>query len=337
MRSRVAGLLAAALVSLSLAACATGTTDTGSRNPEGDASAFPVTIEHALGSTTIESKPERVVTVAWGNQEAVLGLGVVPVGMSIADWGDDDGDGILPWVEDRIAELGGETPVVFEETDGFDFEAVSDLAPDVILAPYSAMTPEEYETFSKIAPTVAYPDLAWGATMDQMVTITAQALGLQAQGEQLLADLDAQAAAAFAAHPELAGANVVSGWFDTTDLSQVGFYTAHDTRPAFLYAMGMGEPTIVAEESATTDQFWASVSAEQADRFDDVDLFVTYGTADTVALLQADPLLGKIPAIAAGHVLVLTDDTPDAAASNPSVLSISRLDDYFAKLAGALA
>lgn len=30
---------------------------------------FPVTIEHAYGSTTIESQPERVATVAWGNHE----------------------------------------------------------------------------------------------------------------------------------------------------------------------------------------------------------------------------------------------------------------------------
>lgn len=340
MKTRVAGLVAAALVSLSLAACASGPAPDGAArelNPDGDAGAFPVTIGHALGETTIESKPERVVTVAWENQEAVLALGVVPVGMSTADWGDDDDNGMLPWVEERLDELGGETPVIFAETDGFDVEAVADLAPDVILAPYSALTPEEYETFSKIAPTVAYPGVPWGTTTDEMITMTAQALGLEDRGEQLIADLDAQAADAFAAYPELAGANVVSGWFDVTDLSQIGFYTDHDTRPGFLYAAGMGEPAVVAEESAGTDQFWVSVSAEEGDRFDDVDVFITYGDASTLATLQADPLVGRIPAIAAGHVLVLQDDSPEAAASNPSVLSYDRLPDFFAQIAGVLS
>ena len=57
--------------------------------------------------------------------------------MAAVSWGDDDGDGVLPWVEDRLAELGADTPVLFDETDGIDFEAVNDTRPDVILAGYS--------------------------------------------------------------------------------------------------------------------------------------------------------------------------------------------------------
>ena len=48
---------------------------------------FPVTIDHALGSTTIEAKPERVVTWGWSAQDAVLGLGVTPVGMPFFSYG----------------------------------------------------------------------------------------------------------------------------------------------------------------------------------------------------------------------------------------------------------
>ena len=40
---------------------------------------FPITIQHAFGETTIESKPERIVTLSWANQDAILALGVVPV------------------------------------------------------------------------------------------------------------------------------------------------------------------------------------------------------------------------------------------------------------------
>ena len=118
---------------------------------------FPVTIEHAYGETTITEKPERIATVAWANHEVPLALGVVPVGMSKATWGDDDNDGVLPWVEDKLEELGAETPVLFDETDGIDFEAVADTAPDVILAAYSGLTQEEYDTLSKIAPSWPTP------------------------------------------------------------------------------------------------------------------------------------------------------------------------------------
>ena len=134
--NRLAATLVAALTPLSLAACGGAAEPT--RQPEASSSApaaqFPVTIEHAFGETTIEAKPERVATVAWANHEVPLALGVVPVGMGKANWGDDDGDGVLPWVEDKLDELGAETPVLFDETDGIDFEAVADTEPDVILA-----------------------------------------------------------------------------------------------------------------------------------------------------------------------------------------------------------
>ena len=45
--------------------------------------------------------------------------------MSAASWGDDDDDGVLPWVEEKLEELGAETPVLFDETDGIAFEAVA--------------------------------------------------------------------------------------------------------------------------------------------------------------------------------------------------------------------
>ncbi|MBR7200502.1 hypothetical protein PS14A_26535, partial [Pseudomonas sp. 14A] len=66
--------------------------------------------------------------------------------MSKATWGDDDDNGVLPWVEEKLDELGAETPVLFDETDGIDYEAVADTEPDVILAAYSGLTQEEYDT-----------------------------------------------------------------------------------------------------------------------------------------------------------------------------------------------
>ena len=55
---------------------------------------YPIVIKHALGTTTIARKPERVATVAWANHEVPLALGIVPVGFAAANFGDDDGDGV---------------------------------------------------------------------------------------------------------------------------------------------------------------------------------------------------------------------------------------------------
>ena len=328
-------IAAIALVGCSSAA-ADNTDDTAGGSSSGDG--FPVTIEHAYGETVIESKPERVATVAWSNQEVPIALGVVPVGMAEVTWGDDDGDGVLPWVEDKLEELGAQTPVLFDETDGIDFEAVADTQPDVILAAYSGLTQEEYDTLSKIAPVVAYPEVAWGTSYEDMIRLNSAALGLADEGDALIEELHGDVDAALADHPELADANVLFSYIDPSDFSQIGFYTSLDTRPGFLESLGLPVPAVVAEESDGV-QFYTSVSAEQADRFADVDVFVTYGDASgsIIPQLQADPLLSQIPAIAEGRIAILEESTPLAASANPSPLSIGwGIDEYFALLAGAL-
>jgi len=335
----VAALAAAAVTALVLTGCSGQDAADTAEAASSTGGAFPVTIEHAYGETTIDTQPERIATVAWANHEVPLALGVVPVGMSKATWGDDDGDGVLPWVEDQLDELGAETPVLFDETDGIDFEAVADTEPDVILAAYSGLTQEEYDTLSKIAPVVAYPDVAWGTSYEDMIRLNSAAIGLAPEGDQLIEDLNAEVQTALADHPELADSNVLFSYIDPADFSQIGFYTALDTRPGFLNSLGLPEPTIVADESAGTDLFYVTVSSEEADRFADVDVFVTYGDADgaIVSQLQADPLLAQIPAIQNGNIAVLENSTPLAASANPSPLSIGwGIDEYFALLAGAL-
>jgi iron complex transport system substrate-binding protein len=341
--SIMAGALAT-VAALTLAACGdaadSGGSDDDAASSSGSSgtSRFPVTIEHAYGETVIEEAPERVATVAWANHEVPLALGVVPVGMSKATWGDDDDNGVLPWVEDQLAELGAETPALFDETEGIDFEAVADTTPDVILAAYSGLTQEEYDTLSKIAPTVAYPGLAWGTTMEDMITMNSQAIGKAEEGEALVAELDEEIAEKFAAHPEIAGKSAMFAFIDPTDMSQVGFYTTHDSRPAFLAQLGMTTPPVVSEASAGSEEFYLSTSAEQADDFADVDVMITYGDTEGELLkqIQADPLMSQIPAIARGSVVMLEDSTPLAAAANPSPLSISwALDDYLSLISQA--
>jgi iron complex transport system substrate-binding protein len=122
---------------------------------------------------------------------------------------------------------------------------------------------------------------------------------------------------------------------DPTDLSQVSFYTTHDTRPAFFEDLGLTTPESIATASATTDAFSLTQSAEQADAFNDVDVIVTYGDDELVNTLKADPLLSQIPAVQ-NDAIVRLPSTPLGTAANPTPLSISYvLDDYLAMLAEA--
>ena len=297
---------------------------------------FPVTVHHAFGDTVIEKKPERVATVAWANHEVPLALGIVPVGMSKAAWGDDDGDGVLPWVEDKLTQLDAPTPTLFDESEGIDFEAVADTHPDVILAAYSGLTQEDYDTLSKIAPVVAEPGLPWATSMEDMIRLDSEALGLKAEGDALITRLDDTMTTSLDAHPSLKGKKILFSYVDPKDLSQIGFYTTHDTRPGFLAGLGLPQPSIVTERSEGSESFYETISSEKASSFDDVDVFVGYGDDTTVATLQADPLIGAIPAVKKGAVAILQDSTPLAASANPSPLSIDwGIDRYFDLLAAA--
>ena len=95
-RSRLLLAVLATIVpaTLALAGCSTGATDSSSSKPKAvtqvDPDAFPVTIEHAYGETTIKEEPKRVATLGWSDQDMALSLGVVPVGAAAITWGGNE-------------------------------------------------------------------------------------------------------------------------------------------------------------------------------------------------------------------------------------------------------
>jgi iron complex transport system substrate-binding protein len=334
-------VLAAIAVLLGLAGCGGSpeTTSESTSSPSSSAGAFPMTIKHALGTTTIQAKPARVATVNWANHEAPLALGVVPVGMAAANFGDDDGDGLLPWVEKRLEELHAAKPVLFDETDGIDFEAVADTKPDVILAAYSGLTQQDYDTLSDIAPVVAYPEAAWATPWREIIRMNSKAIGLAAEGDKLISGIEGDIATVVAKYPQLKGKSAMfMTHVDPNDVSEIGFYTTHDTRTLFFEDLGLTTPGSIAEASKGTDKFALTRSAEQIDVFDDVDIITGYGDekGELLAKLRKDPLLSKIPAVERGSVYLLPGSKPLGTAANPTPLSISWvLEDYVKALAEA--
>lgn len=298
---------------------------------------YPITIEHALGTTVIEARPERVAAVSWANHEVPLALGVVPVGFARANFGDDDDDGLLPWVADKLGALGGEPPVLFDEGDGIDFEAVAATRPDVILAAYSGLTQADYDTLSQIAPVIAYPQAPWATEWRDMIRLNSKAIGMAAQGDDLIGRLETEIAAATAAHPRLAGKSAMFvTHINPLDLSTINFYTANDTRVKFFDDLGLASPKSV-REASTGGSFSGSISAERVDLFDDVDIVVTYGDPGAIEQVKANALIGTLPAVRTGAIVGLRRD-PLGTAANPTPLSISWvLEDYVRLLAEAAA
>ncbi|WP_339721282.1 iron-siderophore ABC transporter substrate-binding protein [Marinomonas primoryensis] len=296
---------------------------------------FPITIEHAFGSSVIMQKPKRVATVAWANHEVPLALGIVPVGFAAATFGDDNGDGVLPWVADQLNALNAKTPVLFDEGDGIDFEAVAATQPDVILAAYSGLSQSDYDTLSMIAPVVAFPNKPWSTNWRSMIRINSAGLGMAKEGETLIAHIEIQIAERVAQYPELKGKSAMFiTHLDPTDLSVIRFYSANDARVSFFDDLGLLSPPSV-KNISRDGQYSGESSIEQIDEFNDVDIFVTYGNKQLLTPLTTNPLMSKMRAIRSGAIVML-GNSQIATAANPTPLSISWvLDDYLDALAAA--
>lgn len=298
---------------------------------------YPITIKHALGEAVIESKPERIVTIQWANHDVALALGVVPVGFSAANFGVQDDSGLLPWTKEKLDELGTTDPNVFQDTDGLDFEAISDANPDVILAAYSGITAEDYETLTQIAPVVAYPSAPWATTWREQVEFNAAGMGMKEEGEQLIKETENLIAEKVSAYPQIEGKKVVWVNFSANDLSQLHIYTPIDSRVAFLKELGMTIPESVSAQITDPTSYSLNLSAENVESLFDADLIVGYGDDALYETIKADPLLGKIPAVERGSVAFITSETPLVAAGTPNPLSIAyTIDEYLELIGGAI-
>ena len=299
-------------------------------------SAFPVEIEHAYGTTTIEEQPERVVTLFDSNSDAVLALGVAPVGISKVGYGNVEENGLLPWTNAAFEKL-GVTPNVFDDAEGTDYEAVNAAEPDLVLIPNSGVTEEEYERLSQIAPTVPYAKIAYATTWEEEAEVTAKALGKEAEGAELIESTKALIAEKLAEHPELEGKTAAFCYIDPSNLSMVYIYMPLDPRAAFLEELGMKVPESITSMAGEED-FSVDLSAENIDLLNDVDVIVCYGDDSLIGELQANELMSTVPAIANGAIPTIGDDSDLYMGTYATVLSIPAvIDEYLDLLSEAAA
>ena len=326
---------APALALIALAGCSTGPADVGGAarpraRPPRAAAAYPVTVAHAHGETTIEKAPTRVATIGWADADVVAALGVVPVGAPKITWG-GNAKGSTDWFDAQAAKLGVKDGDIarYDDSAGIPFDAIAATSPDLILGLSSGVSKEEYDKLTKIAPVVAYTDRPWGTPWEDQLDAIGKALGKDAEAAELKAQTDKAIADAVAANPQLKGKSAAWAWFSPTDLSTIGLYTSADLRPQMLREFGLVDSPTVAALSQDTSEFSVNLSAEKASTLD-ADLVVFYAEEGAGAEeITGNALLGQIPALKKKQYVASADNAVALSMSLPSPLSVQTAVDEF--------
>jgi iron complex transport system substrate-binding protein len=136
------------------------------------------TVEHAMGTTTLEKAPEKVVILTNEGTEALLSMGVTPVG-AVQSWTGD------PWYEHISADM-KDVQVVGTESE-VNIEAIVALQPDLIIG--NKMRQEKiYNQLNEIAPTVFAETLR--GNWKENFELYAKALNKEEEGKKVIADYD---------------------------------------------------------------------------------------------------------------------------------------------------
>lgn len=141
------GLLAIIAVMLLVAAC--GNANDSKKDSSSSSKGKAVEVKHDGGTTKIEKEPKKVVALEYSFVDALVALGVKPVGIA------DDGDkaNIIDPIRDKV----GDYKSVGDRKQP-NLEVISQLKPDLIIAD-SNRHKGNYEQLSKIAPTILLPSL----------------------------------------------------------------------------------------------------------------------------------------------------------------------------------
>jgi iron complex transport system substrate-binding protein len=228
-------------------------------SPAALAQAFPVTIAHMYGETTIGKQPERVVSLGYAGVDNILALGVKPV--AVREWYGDYPYSVWPWGQ---AALGDATPEVLKGE--LNIEQIAALKPDLILGVSSGITKEQYELLSQIAPTIA-PDAQYGdygTPWEVDVRTDGKALGKSAEAEAAIKLIEDRFADIRAAHPDWLGKSaVVAFQYEGAP----GAYRSIDIRARMLKSLGFETPAAV-DAAGKPDDFYVSLSSEDLSPLD---------------------------------------------------------------------
>lgn len=324
-REFIIGIGSAALAAAFFAAC--GGEDDAEATPE-DASdsRFPVTIPQKFGETTITSAPKRIVTFGPTDEDVVLALGHVPVGLT--DWWGNYGEG-RPWPWTAPTLEGAEYAVI--PLDGeVHYEQIASLQPDLIIGQYCGMDAEAYGRLSEIATTVAQPGEYedWRAPWQVMSRNIALALGKPDEGEAPIAAVDTAFAEQREQFPALADHTVL--YVERGE----GTFTirgASEPRVQVLTNLGLSVPAAYHDLGEIGQEF----SEEHFQVLDEADVVVWMTDEAGASSLNANPVFQNLAGVKAGRHVFVTDEVVLAAVNWSSVLSLPHAAQQLAPVIAA--
>lgn len=168
--SIIALLIAAVMV---LGACGSKKDEKTSSNEN---KSKTVTIEHAMGTTKVPANPKKVVILTNEGTEALLALGVKPVG-AVQSWTGK------PWYDHISKDMDGVEVVGLESE--VSLETIAGLEPDLIIG--NKMRQEKvYEQLNAIAPTVMAETLR--GDWQENFKFYAKVLNKESEGKKILDD-----------------------------------------------------------------------------------------------------------------------------------------------------
>lgn len=264
-----------------------------------------VTVEHRFGTTEVSGVPQRVVALDDPWADTLLAFGVEPVAYAVDTYAGVDPK---PWQDLGDAEG-------LDTTDAVPLEQVAALAPDLIVGTHSIVDSATYDRLSGIAPTIAATSEEAVMPWRDLVATAGDVLGEPERAEELVAEVDAEVAAAAAELPGLAGRTFALSQYVVGD-SIYAVADPEDGSSELFRALGMELHPPLVEEAARTGEVRVRLSTERADLL----------RADLLAFLvnggdESD--LSDIPGFDAlpGTVAVL-DYSTIVALNTPSVLSV---------------
>ncbi|AXK34908.1 iron-siderophore ABC transporter substrate-binding protein [Streptomyces armeniacus] len=327
----------AAVLALLLTATACGSGDdsgSGSDSAENSAAdgAFPVSLKHKYGTTTVKSEPKRIVTVGLTDQDAVLALGKVPVGTT--EWLGGYKGAVGPWAAGKLGDA--KPPTVLKDTGtGPQTEKIAALRPDLILAVYGGLTKSQYDTLSKFAPVVAQPEKYndFGVPWQEQTETIGKALGQGPKAAELVDDVEARFTSASKDHPEFAKKRAVMA----TPYDGIFAFGDQDPRSRILTGLGFELPADL--DKVVGDEFGAQISKERTDLLDtDAVVWLAAEPAKDEAKLHKDPIYADL-GVAKDRREVYVDESSDYgnSVSFVTVLSLPyMLDRLVPQLAAAV-
>lgn len=297
----VGGGLAALTVSgctnpaLDNSAAGSPTTSPGSSEPAADA--FPVTVTHRFGDTTISAEPKRIVALGQTDCDPLIALGITPI--AIGSFAESWYDPVHPWNKEGF---GGTRP---EELSFFEipFEKLAAMQPDLVTMVSGGISKKDYDTLSKIAPVigapVGYTDSA--VPYGPHTELIGRAVGRGEQAKQIVAEVDAAYAAVRDAHPEWASLSAVHAESFTG-----AFYVLGKNAPRTTFLTSIGFTLSEDLDEITGDQYSTEISAEQLDLVGDLDLVVWCTDEDAIPDVQSNAVVKRLSSTKNGTSIWMT-------------------------------